>query len=461
MNAGAVGLALVAGLLVGSLVVWLLTRRRVHDSEADDPDQVAERVPAGVSDVLSALSSSAVLVGSDGAILESTPQARALGLVRGSRLLAPPLVKMVRDVREDGEIRSAELEFKRGGTGSVEVVISARVAPLGDGLVVIVAEDLTAARRVEATRRDFVANVSHELKTPIGAVALLAEALEGAADDPQAVHRFAARLSVESQRLSDLVQQIIDLSRLQADDPLANTEPVDIDDVVQTAIDRCRVDAERRDIAVTVGGERGCKVAGSRDQLIVAVGNLVENAIIYSDTGARVAVAASRVSRGGVEAVEITVSDNGIGISRSDLERIFERFYRVDFGRSRANGGTGLGLAIVKHIAASHGGDVSVWSQLGQGSTFTINLPVTAGSAADLDPDLGPHADPQTGRDLDPELDPGRDLGRDREHDLDVDHSTGSTTAQTAPDHSTRDCRDPIDAEPAHSRTTQPQEIVR
>ena len=411
-------MALVAGLLVGSLVVWLFTRGRVHDPQADDPDQVAERVPAGVSDVLSALSSSAVLVGPDGAILESTPQARALGLVRGSRLLAPPLVKMVRDVREDGEIRSAELEFKRGGTGSVEVVISARVAPLGDGLVVIVAEDLTAARRVEATRRDFVANVSHELKTPIGAVALLAEALEGAADDPQAVHRFAARLSVESQRLSDLVQQIIDLSRLQADDPLANTEPVDIDDVIQAAIDRCRVDAERRDIAVTVGGEHGCKVAGSRDQLIVAVGNLVENAIIYSDTGARVAVAASRVSRGGVEAVEITVSDNGIGISRSDLERIFERFYRVDFGRSRANGGTGLGLAIVKHIAAAHGGDVSVWSQLGQGSTFTINLPVP--------------------------------VVADRFAHGPSDH-----------DQPLRDSRAPSDAEPAPSRTTQPQEIVR
>lgn len=431
-------MALAVGLLVGALAVWLPMRRRAHVRQSADAREQLDRVPAGVSEVLSALGSSAVLVGADGGILESTPQARSLGLVRGSRLLAPPLVRMVRDVREDGEIRSAELEFKRGGTGSVEVVISARVAPLGDGLVVIVAEDLTAARRVEATRRDFVANVSHELKTPIGAVALLAEALEGAADDPEAVHRFAARLSVESQRLSELVQQIIDLSRLQSDDPLANSELVEVDDVIRTAIDRCRVDAERREISVTVGGERGRRVVGSRDQLVVAVGNLVENAIIYSDPGARVAVAAQQVTRGQDEAVEITVSDNGIGISRSDLERIFERFYRVDFGRSRANGGTGLGLSIVKHIAAAHGGDVSVWSQLGQGSTFTLNLPAptTADEAA-----VGGGSASDTS--------PGTPGASDRS-------ASGSIPVRPS-----RNGRTRTDAEPAHSRTTEPQEIVR
>lgn len=436
-------MALAAGLLVGGLIVWLSMRSRSEARRSADAREPLEGVPSGVSGVLSALGSSAVLVGVDGAIVESTPQARTLGLVRGSRLLAPPLVRMVRDVREDGQIRSAELEFKRGGTGSVEVVISARVAPLGDGLVVIVAEDLSAARRVEATRRDFVANVSHELKTPIGAVALLAEALEAAADDPEAVHRFAARLSVESQRLSELVQQIIDLSRLQSDDPLANTELVDVDEVIQTAIDRCRVDAERREISVTVGGEGGCQVVGSQDQLVVAVGNLVENAIIYSDPGARVAVAVAKVPRGEDEAVEITVSDNGIGISRSDLERIFERFYRVDFGRSRANGGTGLGLAIVKHIAAAHGGDVSVWSQLGQGSTFTLNLPVAA--TADEAVVVGDSASA---------LIPGSPGGSDR--------SNGSDKFEgPIPIRPSRDGRTRTDAEPAHSRTTEPQEIVR
>lgn len=436
VNAGAVGLALAVGLLVGGLVVWLILRRRPAGKHPTDSDEQLTGAPAGVSDVLSALGSSAVLVGADGGILECTRQARMLGLVRGTRLVVPPLIKMVREVREDGGIRTAELEFKRGGTGSVEVVINARVAPLGDGLIVILAEDLTAARRVEATRRDFVANVSHELKTPIGAVALLAEALEGAADDPEAVRRFSGRLSVESQRLIELVQQIIDLSRIQADDPLASADVVEIDDVIQAAVDRCGVDAERRNISVTVGGDAGCKVLGSHDQLVVAVGNLVENAIIYSDPGARVAVAAHRVNRGEDEIIEITVSDNGIGISRADLERIFERFYRVDFARSRANGGTGLGLAIVKHIAAAHGGDVSVWSQLGQGSTFTMSLPTP--SIADQSVVIGDSAAPTE----------------------ETEPSDGSLSG-SAPIRHAGDGRDGSDADPANRRTTEPQEIFR
>ncbi|QGN33742.1 cell wall metabolism sensor histidine kinase WalK [Microlunatus sp. Gsoil 973] len=408
MNAGAVGLGLAVGLLVGGFAVWLLSnRKRSSDAANDQSSQQHRAVPEGVSEVLSAIGSSAVLVGPDGAIVEATRQARSLGLVRGSRLVVPVLQTMVRDVREDGVARSAELEFKRGGSGSVEVVIKARVAPLGRGLIVVVAEDLTAARRVEATRRDFVANVSHELKTPIGAVALLAEAVAEAADDPEAVHRFAARLSIESDRLSELVQQIIDLSRVQADDPLAHAEMVEVDDVLKDAIQRYGADAERREISVTVGGEHGSTVLGSHDQLVVAVGNLIANAIIYSDPGARVAVAASTAKRDQDEIVKITVSDNGIGISRADIGRIFERFYRVDFARSRANGGTGLGLSIVKHIVAAHGGDVSVWSQPGQGSTFTLSLPTPA---------VGQHSP---------------------------------------------DGRPRSDAEPAPSRTSEPQEIVR
>jgi two-component system sensor histidine kinase SenX3 len=224
------------------------------------------------------------------------------------------------------------------------------------------------------------------------------------------VQRFAARLSIESDRLSELVQQIIDLSRVQGDDPLINPEPVEIDDVIKEAVERYGVDAERREISVTVGGDHGITVLGNHDQLVVAVGNLIANAIIYSDPGARVAIAVSRAPSDPDEqtdVVKITVSDNGIGIPPADLERVFERFYRVDYARSRANGGTGLGLSIVKHIAAAHGGDVSVWSQLGQGSTFTLCLPTAAVETHSPD-------------------------GRPRS-----------------------------DAEPAPSRTTEPQEIVR
>ena len=220
-----------------------------------------------------------------------------------------------------------------------------------------------------------MANVSHELKTPIGAIALLAEAVEEAADDPEAVRRFAGRMGVESARLIDLVTQIIELSRLQADDPLADPEEVDVDEVLADAVDRCRVDAEQHGVTLAVAGTQGTRVLGSSRQLGVAVGNLVENAVVYSGRGARVVVAAHVQSHSDDDYVEITVSDNGIGIAPHEVDRIFERFYRVDYARSRANGGTGLGLAIVKHIAATHGGDVSVWSQLGAGSTFTITIP--------------------------------------------------------------------------------------
>ena len=233
-----------------------------------------------------------------------------------------------------------------------------RVAPLDDDLILVLADDQTASRRIEQIRRDFVANVSHELKTPIGAISLLAEAVEDAADDPEAVRKFASRMGVESARLTDLVAQIIDLSRLQGDNPLTDPEIVDIDEVLSDAVDRRQVDAEQHQVTLTIAGASGTQVLGSARQLGVAVGNLVENAVVYSDPGARVVVAAHVQARSDDDYVEITVSDNGIGIPAGELERIFERFYRVDYARSRANGGTGLGLSIVKHIAAIHGGDV-------------------------------------------------------------------------------------------------------
>ena len=244
-----------------------------------------------------------------------------------------------------------------------------------DDLIVVLADDQTSPRRVEETRRDFVANVSHELKTPIGAISLLAEAVEDAADDPDAVRQFASRMGVESARLTDLVGQIIELSRLQADNPLTDPEVVDIDQVLSDAVDRRQVDAEQHQVTLTIAGASGTQVLGSARQLGVAVGNLVENGVVYSDPGARVVVAAHVNARSDDDYVEITVSDNGIGIPPAEVERIFERFYRVDFARSRANGGTGLGLSIVKHVAANHGGEVSVWSQPGHGSTFTIKIP--------------------------------------------------------------------------------------
>ncbi|MBA3529655.1 MAG: two-component sensor histidine kinase [Propionibacteriaceae bacterium] len=365
--------ALVIGLLLGSLVTWFILRRARAEDLADfeAPPVV---VPEGVSEVLAALRSAAVVVGPHDEVLQASPPARTLGLVRGSRIIVPQLLDLVRLVRRDEEMRTIDLEVERGARAA-STYFSARVAPLDADLILILAEDQTAARRIEETRRDFVANVSHELKTPIGAISLLAEAVENAADDPPAVRKFASRMGIESARLNALVAQIIDLSRLQADDPLAQPEEVDIDDVLADAVDRCRVDADKHQVSLTIAGARGCQVLGNARQLVVAVSNLVENAVIYSDPGARVVVAAHVQAMSDDDYVEVTVSDNGIGISAPDLQRIFERFYRVDYARSRANGGTGLGLSIVKHIAATHGGEVSVWSQPGRGSTFTIRIP--------------------------------------------------------------------------------------
>jgi two-component system sensor histidine kinase SenX3 len=385
--------ALVVGLGIGVLLAWaaLRTRREEPSPTFDVAEPV---VPAGVAEVLSVLPSSGVVVGPHDEVLEATATARTLGLVRGSRIAVPELLQLVRSVRRGGDGRMVDLQINRG-VRVASTYLTARVAPLDESLILILADDQTAARRIDETRRDFVANISHELKTPIGAISLLAEAVEDAADDPAAVRKFASRMGIESARLADLVSQIIELSRLQADDPLVHPEVVDIDEVLSDAVDRRRMDAERKRITLTVAGIAGTRVLGSARQLGVAVGNLVENAMVYSDPGARVVVAAHVQARSDDDYVEITVSDNGIGIPAVELDRIFERFYRVDYARSRANGGTGLGLAIVKHIAAIHGGEVSVWSQVGQGSTFTLKIPAHLHDVAPAVPEQATSTDRQ------------------------------------------------------------------
>jgi len=275
----------------------------------------------------------------------------------------------VRSVRRDGRIRDLELVLRRSRS-ALSLQVTARVAPLG-GLVLVLAEDRTHERRVEVIRRDFVANVSHELKTPVGALTLLSEAVAEAADDPAAVRRFAGRMHSESGRLSRLVQQIIALSRLQGDELIHEPTSVDVGALIDTSLDRVRTDAEARGVTLVSRVDPGLTVPGNPDQILVAVSNLVDNAVVYSPEGGRVAVMAGHAR----DRVTITVSDQGIGIPHDELDRIFERFYRVDPARARATGGTGLGLSITKHIAASHGGEVTVWSVENQGSSFTLSLP--------------------------------------------------------------------------------------
>jgi two-component system sensor histidine kinase SenX3 len=290
-------------------------------------------------------------------------------------VLSSELLDLARATRRDGEIREVELELRRGPIGSVTLDVLARVAPLSSSLILLLVEDHTEARRVDAVRRDFLANVSHELKTPVGAMALLAEALLDAADDPEAVRRFAGRMEHESSRLSRLVQDVIELSRLQGHDPLDSPALVCVDDVVAEAVDRSRLAADARSVTLVCGGRQGLKVMGDSRQLVTALGNLVDNAVRYGPEASRVVVSTNEVGSGANAVVEVSVTDEGPGISAPERDRIFERFYRVDAARSRETGGTGLGLSIVKHVAAGHGGEVTVWSAEGTGSTFTLRLP--------------------------------------------------------------------------------------
>jgi two-component system sensor histidine kinase SenX3 len=220
-------------------------------------------------------------------------------------------------------------------------------------------------------RRDFLANISHELKTPIGAISLLSEALTEAADDPDMVRHFADRLSSESARLASITREIIDLSRLQAEGALAKFSSVSIDEVLRQSSDANRVLAAKKNIDIVTGGASGLTVRGDHDRLVVAVNNLLANAVQYSPVNSRVGLGVAAFK----DRIEIAVTDQGPGMTKDEARRVFERFYRTDQARSRETGGTGLGLSIVKHIINNHGGDTKVWSKLGQGSTFTIRLP--------------------------------------------------------------------------------------
>jgi two-component system sensor histidine kinase SenX3 len=357
-----------AGVAVGggATLAWHYSDRML----TRQPEAPAPAVPPGITSVLSVLRESAVVVDDQDVVLRASAPAYAFGLVHGSGIRDDRLADLIRQVRRDGQIREAELELAMGTRGQVRHV-TARVAPLGSRLVLALLEDRTRERRVDSIRRDFVANVSHELKTPIGAIRLLSEAVHDASDDPEAVERFAGRMLKESDRLTHQVQQIIDLSRLQGDEPVAQPEPVSVDEIVGIAIDTSAIDAQAKGITVVAGGDKGLLLNGSRDQLTVAVSNLVANAVNYSREGSSVAVAARALD----DTIEIAVTDQGIGIPAGDLDRIFERFYRVDPARHRSTGGTGLGLSIVKHVAATHGGEIKVWSVEGEGSTFTLNLP--------------------------------------------------------------------------------------
>ncbi len=312
-----------------------------------------------------------------GDVVLHNPRAVQLGVVRNQQP-DPRVRKAAELVRESGRTMEVDLSpLEVHGRGPA--AIRGEVRLLADQYTVVDANDESDAVRLEATRRDFVANVSHELKTPVGALALLAEAVLDASDDPTEVRRFSTKIVREATRLGTLVTELIALSRLQGAERLPELSPLDLDEVVAEALGRSALVAESAGIEITTDEGSGLVVEGDRTLLVTALSNLIDNAVAYSSPGAPVSV--SRRKSDGF--AEIAVTDRGIGIAHEHQQRVFERFFRVDPARSRATGGTGLGLAIVKHVAANHGGEVRLWSKPGTGSTFTIRLPITVDQAGD------------------------------------------------------------------------------
>lgn len=365
---------MLAGLVLGLAVGLLIARRRNRARQEGTGSltlQIPEE-PIGIRGLVDVMDPSAIVVDSDDVVLLANASARGLGVVRNDRISMPALVAAVSSARADGTRRTeVALPEHVVGVGPRRIAVhAARLDP--SGTVALLLQDVTEVRRVEAVRRDFVANVGHELKTPVGALTLLAEAVQEAADDPEAIRRFSARMRHEAERLARLVRELIDLTRLQGGDPLPALEPVPLDAIVAEAIDRTRLAASAKGIELTAACQAGLVVRGVESQLITALTNLLTNAVAYSANQTHVSVGTR--ARSGF--AEIAVTDAGVGIPDTDRQRVFERFYRVDQSRASATGGTGLGLSIVKHIVTNHGGSVDVWSEPGIGSTFTVRIPL-------------------------------------------------------------------------------------
>ncbi len=339
----------------------------------------AQSIPDGAAEVLDVLATAGMVLDGSNTVLRATSGAQAYGLVQNRLLIHSELVDLVDRARESGNPEHIDTELTTGLRGEV-VFVHARAARLGERYVMLLVDDRTESRRLEETRRDFVANISHELKTPIGAVSLLSEALQDAVDDPVMVKKFAANLQRESSRLASLVQDIIQLSRLQSAESVAKANQIDLSAVVAEAVERNHFLAETKRIRMKVDAPRGQMIYGDHEMLSTALKNLIENAILYSEEGSQVGVGLRTID--GI--AEISVADNGVGIPLDEQPRIFERFYRVDASRSRQTGGTGLGLSIVKHVAMNHRGEVRLFSQPGLGSTFTLRLPVADNTVDDL-----------------------------------------------------------------------------
>ena len=376
------GSPLVVLLVVGTLMLAaVLIRRRAERAVAAAPTPEGATDPPSApptderpwrAQFVDALSQPALLLDADGRLdaanraacdlMGLRPTARGLTILESTA--STGIADVVSRVRASGEPMTVDVE--RAGR---ELRVS--VSLVGEGTLVVLA-DRTRERQIEDLRRDFVVNASHELKTPVTAIQTLGDAIAVTLpDDPKRAGSLVKRLNDESERLARLVNELLDLRRLEVGGPLERV-PVDLAEIARLVVAEQLPRAEGRGVTLELDAPEGAPVAGVKADLEAVVKNLVSNAIKYNREGGRVDI---RLRTEGATRI-LTVADTGIGIRQQDLPRVFERFYRVDTARSRATGGTGLGLSIVRHAVDRHGGTVQVASTLGEGTTFTVTLPI-------------------------------------------------------------------------------------
>ena len=366
MNYGWLALAFVVGMAVMGTLVFFV--RQDVLAKYDEAAAISD----GAAELLEVLAEAGIVVSAQNRVVRATTSALAMGLIRDRSLVHKNLLEVVNKARESKNIEISELDLVAGIKGAKKLYVRARAVDLGSGSVLLIVDDKTEAQRLDETRRDFMANISHELKTPVGAIGLLSEAILDNTNDPELVQKFSENVLKESKRLSALVKDIIQLSRIQAAETVIGAELIDLDSVVRDAIDRNAFKAERRNVKIDYLAEKGIRVIGDEEMLAVAFKNIIENAIVYSAEGSKVGITLAKTG----SVAEVKVVDSGVGISKEDQKRIFERFYRTDPARSRETGGTGLGLSIVKHVVTSHLGEIKLSSKPGIGSTFTLRLPL-------------------------------------------------------------------------------------
>ena len=362
-----IALGLILGIVLGGFLTYLFISYQ-RKPEIFNASSSASR--SMIFKLIQSLPDIVIWVDGDDKIKYASDVALSLNIARDEKIQIDSLEELISMARKVDEPITKKVKAKRP-LGIAKLNLDTWVMRLERGEVLLWAQNNSIVSRVETVRRDFVANISHELKTPVGALSLLAEAIEEAGKDSEAIQKFAKRIGPETKRLTNVIRDIIDLSQVQSDDPLASATPVEVDRVINEAIDAVQLLADLHSIEIVQVKSPEVKIIGDEYQLVMAIRNLLSNAITFSPVNSRITVGAKL--KDGV--VELTVSDQGIGISLENQSRIFERFYRVDPARSRSTGGTGLGLAIVKHVCENHGGEVSVWSVQGQGSTFSMKFP--------------------------------------------------------------------------------------